>query len=49
VSWENLADIVVLGPELLKDMEDQMVRIKKNLKASQDRHKSYADKNMTTR
>jgi hypothetical protein len=28
VSWENLANIVVLGLELLKDMEDQMVRNK---------------------
>jgi hypothetical protein len=40
---------VVLGPELLKDMEDQMVKIKKNLKAAQDRQKVYADKNRTTR
>jgi hypothetical protein len=26
-------------------MEDQMVKIKQNLKAAQDRQKSYADKN----
>jgi len=37
VSWENLVDIVVLGLELIKDMEDQVVKIKKNLKAAQDR------------
>jgi hypothetical protein len=49
VSWENLADIVVLGLELIKDMEDQVVKIKKNLKAAQDRQKSYAYKNMTAR
>jgi hypothetical protein len=49
VSWDNPVDRVVLGPELLKDMEDQMVRIKKNLKATQDRQKIYADKNKTTR
>jgi hypothetical protein len=30
-------------------MEDQMVKIKKNFKATQDREKSYADKNKTTR
>jgi hypothetical protein len=30
-------------------MEDQMVRIKKNLKAAQDRHKICIDKNKTTR
>jgi hypothetical protein len=40
---------VVLGPELLKDMEDQMVKLKQNLKTTQDRHKVYADKNMTNR
>jgi hypothetical protein len=28
-------------------MEDQMIRIKQNLKVSQDRQKSYADKNRT--
>jgi hypothetical protein len=40
---------VILGPKLLKDMEDQMVKIKHKLKEAQDRHKSYVDKNMTTR
>jgi hypothetical protein len=39
VSWDNPADRVVLGPEFLKDMEDQMVKIKQNLKATQDRQK----------
>jgi hypothetical protein len=34
VIWRNLADRVVLGLEFLKDMEDQMVNIKKNLKES---------------
>jgi hypothetical protein len=37
VSWDNLIEIVVLGKELLKDMEDQMVKIKKNLKETQYR------------
>jgi hypothetical protein len=49
VSWDNPTDRVVLGPELLKEMEDQMVKIKQNLKAAQDRHKVYADKNETER
>ena len=49
VSWEDLVDRVVLGLELLKDMEDQAVNIKQNLKAAQDRKKVYADKNRTTR
>jgi hypothetical protein len=37
VSWDNPIDRVVLGLELLKDMEDQVVKIKQNLKAAQDR------------
>jgi hypothetical protein len=49
VSWDNPTYRVVLGPELLKDMEDQMVRIKQNLKETQDRQKSYVEKNKTTR
>jgi hypothetical protein len=49
VSWDNPTYGVVLGPTLLKNMEDQMVIIKQNLKAAQDRQKNYADKNMTTR
>ena len=48
VNWDNPTDRVVLAPEFLKDMEDQMVKIKKNLKASRDRQKLYADKNMRT-
>jgi hypothetical protein len=48
VSWDNPTDRVVLGPKLLKDMEDLMVRIKQNLKATQYRQKHYADKNKTT-
>jgi hypothetical protein len=48
-SWENPADRVVLGPELLKDMEDQVVKIKQNLKVAQDRQKVYADKNGTAK
>jgi hypothetical protein len=36
VSWDNLTDRTVVGLELLSDMEDQMTKIKNNLKASQD-------------
>jgi hypothetical protein len=49
VSWDNPTDRVVIGPQFLKDMEDQMVKIKHNLKVIQDRKKSCADKNKTTR
>jgi len=37
VSWENPADKVVVGPEFLKQMENQVIKIKQILKASQDR------------
>jgi hypothetical protein len=34
VSWDNPADREIFGPELLKEMEDQMIRIKQNLKVA---------------
>jgi hypothetical protein len=40
VSWDNLADHALVGLDLLKEMEEHMVNIGLNLKASQDRHKS---------
>jgi hypothetical protein len=36
VSWDNPTDRVVVGPYLLKEME-KMIKIKKKLKATQDR------------
>ena len=49
MSWDNPADRAVVGPKLLKEMEDQMIRIKHNLKTAQDRQKSYADSNRNHR
>jgi hypothetical protein len=49
MSWDNPLDKVVSGPEFLKDMEDQMVKIKKNLRLAQDRKKSYVYKKETAR
>ena len=37
VTWDNPVNRVVLGIELLKEMEQEVVKIKKNLKAAQDR------------
>jgi hypothetical protein len=45
VSWDNPADRTIVGPKLLKEMEDQMLKIKQNLKNIQGKQKSYADKN----
>jgi hypothetical protein len=33
----------VVGTKLLREMEERMLKIKQNLKDSQDKHKSYAD------
>jgi hypothetical protein len=37
----------VVGLELLKEMKEQMLKIKQNLKVAQDKQKSYVDKNET--
>jgi hypothetical protein len=34
VSWDNPDDRTVVGLEFLKEMEDQMIKIKQNMKAS---------------
>jgi DNA-directed RNA polymerase subunit E'/Rpb7 len=47
VRWDNPTDRAVVGPDFLKEMEEKMMKIKQNLKAAQDRQKSYADKNRT--
>ena len=44
MTWDNPVNRVVLGPELLKEMEQEVVKIRKNLKAAKDRQKIYADK-----
>ena len=43
VTSDNPVNRVVLGPEFLKEMEQEVVKIRKNLKVAQDRQKSYAD------
>jgi hypothetical protein len=39
----------VVGPDLLREMEEQMIKIKQNLKVTQDRQKRYVDKGRTHR
>lgn len=46
ISWTDLVNRVLIGPHMLMDMEQEMQVIKKNLKATHDRKKSYADQNM---
>ena len=49
MTWDNPMNRVVLGPELLKEMEQEVVKNRQNLKAAQDRQKSYADKHRVNR
>ena len=49
MSWDNPMDRVFVGPELLKDMEDQMVNIKQNIKEAQYRKKRCAYQNRTAK
>ena len=44
VFWDNPVNRVMIGPKLVKDMEQEVVKIRQNLKASQDIQKIYADK-----
>jgi hypothetical protein len=32
ISWDGLVDRITLGPELLKEMEETMIKIRQNLK-----------------
>ena len=43
MSWERLEDRVIIGPELIQEMEEQFVQIRQRLKEAQDRKKSYAN------
>ena len=43
LSWDHLEDRVLIGPELIQEMEEQMTTIRARLKEAQDRQKSYAD------
>jgi hypothetical protein len=47
VSWDNPIDRAVVGLDLLREMEEKMIKIKQNLKAAQDRQKNYVDKGRT--
>jgi hypothetical protein len=48
-SLDNLVEKVTLGDELLKEMDQAMVQMRKNLKIAQDRQKSYTDSKRTPR
>ena len=43
LNWKGLVNKVLLEPEILKEMEQEVAKIKQNLKVSQYKKKSYAD------
>eukprot|EP00253_Pinus_taeda_P029496 PITA_29496 len=42
-SWGGIEDRLMLGPEMLKEMEEMVKRVRANLKVAQDRKKIFAD------
>jgi hypothetical protein len=49
MSLDNPTDRTVFGPELLLEMEEQMVKIRHNLKVAQDMQKRCANKGRNQR
>jgi hypothetical protein len=49
VSWSNPVNKISIGPDMLKEMEQQVTQIKQNLKVAHNRQKSYADQKRTPR
>ena len=49
VTWDNPVNRVVIDPELLKEMEQEVVKIRQNLKEARDIQKNYADKHRMNR
>jgi len=49
ISWSSPVDRIILGPELLKEMELIVKQVQQNLKEARDRQKSYADLRRTFR
>ena len=44
VTWDSPVDMLMLRPDLLKDLEQLVIKVKPNLKEAQDRQKSHVDK-----
>ena len=49
LSWGYMEDRMALGPDMLAQMEEMVRQINQNLKAAQDRQKSYADRKQTSK
>ena len=49
MTWDNRVNRIVFGPYFLKKMEQEVAKIKQNLKEAHDRQKSYVDKHRVHR
>ena len=49
ISWSNLVDRLMLGPDMLKEQELTLKPVQSNLKTTQDKQKSHADLKRTQR
>jgi hypothetical protein len=43
LSWDQIEDRVLVGPEAIQEMEDQIQKIRQRINEAHDRQKSYAD------
>ena len=41
--WSEVGEQSLIGPAMIRDAEEQVAKIRENLKATQSRQKSYAD------
>ena len=41
--WSEVGEKSLFGPDMIKEVEEQVAKVRENLKAAQSRQKSYAD------
>ena len=41
--WSEVGERSLFGPDMIKEAEEQVAKVRENLKAAQSRQKSYAD------
>lgn len=39
--WDNQVNTRMMGPNLIKEMEQEVIKVRQNLKKTQDRQKSH--------
>jgi len=43
LSWDQLEDMVLVGPKVIQEMEEKMQTIRQRIQEAQDQQKSYVD------